>query len=40
MMVPAGDDIEEMIMEEDVGWILVLEKEVIYRYPNWTYQFR
>jgi len=27
-MIPAGDDIDGMIVEEDIGWILVVEKEV------------
>ena len=28
-MIPPGDDIDGMIVEEDVGWILVVEKEVV-----------
>jgi hypothetical protein len=28
-MIPAGDDIDGMIVEEDIGWILVVEKEVL-----------
>jgi hypothetical protein len=28
-MIPAGDDIEGIIVEEDIGWILVVEKEVL-----------
>lgn len=31
-MIPAGDDIDGMIVEEDIGWILVVEKEVF----NWS----
>lgn len=29
-MIPSGDDIEEMVVDEDIGWILVVEKEVIH----------
>jgi DNA topoisomerase VI subunit A len=28
-IIPAGDDIEGMVVEEDIGWILVVEKEVM-----------
>lgn len=30
-MIPSGDDIEEMVVDEDIGWILVVEKEAIFQ---------
>lgn len=36
-MIPSGDDIEEMIVDEDISWMLVVEKEVIrWHHSNWS----
>jgi len=27
-LIPCGTDIEELLLEDDIGWVLVVEKEV------------
>ncbi|CCA67136.1 related to Spo11-Coprinopsis cinerea [Serendipita indica DSM 11827] len=30
-LTPAGEDVEELVVEEDIGWVLVVEKEAIFQ---------
>ena len=27
-LIPCGADIEELLLEDDIGWVLIVEKEV------------
>jgi len=27
-LIPCGSDIEELLLEDDIGWVLIVEKEV------------